>query len=197
MVALLRLAMGAWAYRFSRLSPPPRPALSFSTQPAPRLLRNRLPGTCALPKLTHSTLAILFTRALHPGGDGRRSIWGSVPISFQARLLVAPKRWIGLRLRLARGAARCHSDRHSNPPNPGRSFFTHPTHRLRCNRLPGTRPFPRWRWRDAVFEDRFGQSPGSIKFAEPRSDNALRFYPSREQQWPIHLRHQVCGAKQR
>ena len=70
MVALLRLAMGAWAYRFSRLSPPPRPALSFSTQPAPRLLRNRLPGTCALPKLTHSTLAILFTRALFPGGDG-------------------------------------------------------------------------------------------------------------------------------
>ena len=57
-------------------------------------------------------------------------------------------------------------------------------------------PIASWRWRDAVFEDRFGQSPGSIKFAEPRSDTALRFYPSREQQWPIHLRHQVGGAKQ-
>ena len=97
-------------------------------------------------------------------------------------MVLAPKRWIGLRLRLARGAARCHSDRHSHPPNPGRGK---------------TRPFPRWRWRDAVFEDRFGQSPGSIKFAEPRSDTALPFYPSREQQWPIHLRHQVCAAKQR
>jgi hypothetical protein len=39
--------------------------------------------------------------------------------------------------------------------------------------------------------------PESIKFAEPRSDTARRFYPSSEQQWPIHLRHQVCGAKQR
>ena len=28
---------------------------------------------------------------------------------------------------------------HSHPPHPGRLFFTHPTHRLLCNRLPGTR----------------------------------------------------------
>jgi len=39
-------------------------------------------------------------------GDGEHLEW-----SFQARLLLAPKRWIGLRLRLARGAGRCHSDR--------------------------------------------------------------------------------------
>ena len=66
----------------------------------------------------------------------------------------------------------------SHPPNPAQSFhppdppiasqsiprdvrlpkltrpavgepFHPPTHRLLCNRLPGTRPFPRWRWRDA------------------------------------------------
>ena len=32
-----------------------------------------------------------------------------------------------------------------------------------------------------MFEDPFGRSPEWIKFAEPRSDNALRFPPSREQ----------------
>jgi len=38
-------------------------------------------------------------------------------------------------------------------------------------------PLP-WRpWRDAVFADPFGQSHEWIKFAEPSSDNALRFYP--------------------
>ena len=62
--------------------------------------------------------------------------------------------------------------RHSHPPNPGRAK---------------TRPFPRWRWRDAVFEDPFGRSHGWIKFAEPRSDTALQFYPSLEQQGTIHL----------
>jgi len=37
-----------------------------------------------------------------------------------------------------------------SPADPGQSFFTHPTQRLRCNRLPGTRPFPRWRWRPNI-----------------------------------------------
>jgi hypothetical protein len=63
----------------------------------------------------------------------------------------------------------------AHPPNPGRSFFIHPTHRLRCNRLPWTRPFPRWRWRDATFEGPFGRSPGRTKFAEPSNDRAVRF----------------------
>jgi hypothetical protein len=31
------------------------------------------------------------------------------------------------------------------------------------------------RWRDAVFEDAFGRSRGCIKFAEPKSDAAMRF----------------------
>jgi hypothetical protein len=44
-------------------------------------------------------------------------------------------------------------------PNPVRSFSTRQTHRLLCNRFPGTRPFHRWRWRDAVFEGAFGRSP--------------------------------------
>jgi hypothetical protein len=44
-----------------------------------------------------------------------------------------------------------------------------------CNRLPMTRPFPRRRWRDAVFEGPFGRSPGRSKFAEPSSERVLRF----------------------
>jgi len=53
-------------------------------------------------------------------------------------------------LRLAMGcrAWRCGSP--FSPADPGQSFFTHPTQRLRCNRLPGTRPFPRWRWRPNI-----------------------------------------------
>jgi hypothetical protein len=47
-------------------------------------------------------------------------------VVFQARLFIVPKRWIGFGLRLARGAARCHSDRHSHPPSPGQSVFTRP-----------------------------------------------------------------------
>jgi hypothetical protein len=38
-----------------------------------------------------------------------------------------------------------------------------------------------------MFEGPFGQSPGRTKFAEPSRDIALRFYPSSEQQGPIHL----------
>jgi hypothetical protein len=32
-----------------------------------------------------------------------------------------------------------------------------------------------------------GESPEWIKFAEPSSYSALQFYPSREQEWHIHL----------
>ena len=32
-----------------------------------------------------------------------------------------------------------------------------------------------------MFEDPFGRSPEWIKFAEPSTDTALRFYPSPEQ----------------
>ena len=35
-----------------------------------------------------------------------------------------------------------------------------------------------WRWRDALFEGPFGQSPGRTKFAEPSSYRAVRFHPS-------------------
>src|SRR6478752_4941956 len=55
------------------------------------------------------------------------------------------------------------------------AILTRQTDRSLCNRLPGTRPFPSWRWRDAMFEGPFGRSPGRIKFAEPSNDRAVRF----------------------
>src|SRR6478752_5794775 len=51
-------------------------------------------------------------------------------------------------------------------------------------------PFPRWRWRDAVFEDPFGRSHGWIKFAEPRSDRPCGFTIA-EQQAAIHFQLQT------
>ncbi len=39
------------------------------------------------------------------------------------------------------GSYRCGGPSH--PPNPGRTFYTRPTHRLLCNRFPGTHPFPK------------------------------------------------------
>jgi len=38
-----------------------------------------------------------------------------------------------------------------------------------------------------MFEDPFGRSPEWIKFAEPSSDNALRFTHRLSREWPIHL----------
>jgi len=54
----------------------------------------------------------------------------------------------------------------THPPNPGRAK---------------TRPFPRWRWRDAMFEGPFGRSPEWIKLAEPSSSGTVRFHLSLKQ----------------
>ncbi len=70
-----------------------------------------------------------------------------------------------------------------SPSNPGRKHFHPPTHRLLCNRLPGsptrptdcfanrlpgTRPFPRRRWRDAVCEDPFQPSFQACLYVPPQ-----------------------------
>jgi SEC-C motif-containing protein len=47
------------------------------------------------------------------------------------------RKWVATFPRLAVDAWPCRCGRHSDPLNPGRSFFSHPTHRLSCNRLPG------------------------------------------------------------
>ena len=57
-------------------------------------------------------------------------------------------------------------------------LFHPPTHRSLGNRLPGTRPFPKWRWRDAVLIQssgalngsslRPGGSAGPVRRAPPR-----------------------------
>jgi hypothetical protein len=75
-------------------------------------------------------------------------------------------------------------------------IFTRPTHRLLRNRLPGTRPFPRWRWRDALFEGPSRQRLGRTKLAEPSRDRALQFLHrlSRKARPPP---TRFCGAKQR
>jgi hypothetical protein len=65
----------------------------------------------------------------------------------------------------------------SSPRQPWAALFTHRPTDCFANRLPETRPFPRWRWRDAVCEDPFGRSPGRIKLAEPSSDRAMRSHP--------------------
>ena len=107
-------------YRGGRHSHPPRPAhaetcaLPKLTRPDPRTPRRALcpsspaqPWAQSFPPADPPIASQSITRgALFPGGDGEHLEW-----SFQARLLLAPKRWIGLRLRLARGAGRCHSDR--------------------------------------------------------------------------------------
>jgi hypothetical protein len=65
----------------------------------------------------------------------------------------------------------------AHPANAGQPFSpTDPPIALQIV-YPETRPFPRWRWRDAVCEDPFGRSPGRIKLAEPSSDRAMRSHP--------------------
>ena len=86
--------------------------------------------------------------------------------------------------------------RHSHPPNPGQS--TSPTDPpIALQSFTRDAPFPRWRWRDAVFEDPFGRSHGWIKFAEPRSDRPCGFTIA-EQQAAIHFQLQtyaeICDA---
>ena len=97
-------------YRGGRHSHPPRPAhaetcaLPKLTRPDPRTPRRALcpsspaqPWAQSFPPADPPIASQSITRgALFPGGDGEHLEW-----SFQARLLLAPQRWIGLRLRLA------------------------------------------------------------------------------------------------
>ena len=72
------------------------------------------------------------------------------------------------------------------------AILTHPT--------PGrakTRPFPRWRWRDAVFEGPFGRSPGRTKLAEPSRDRVMRFHPSPEQRRLSTYHSRLCAGSAR
>src|SRR6476469_579917 len=74
-------------------------------------------------------------------------------------------------LRLARGAGPCRCGRHSHPPNPGHAK---------------TRPFPRWRWRDALFEGPFGRSPGWTKLQSQPARGPCGF-THRRSRTTIHL----------
>ena len=73
----------------------------------------------------------------------------------------------------------------ANPSAPGRPvtaltrppwaiLFHPPTHRLLRNRLPGTRPFPRRRWR-ALFEVSFRPCLRTEQVAEPSNDGVMLF----------------------
>ena len=110
------------------------------------------------PQIFRSDVASKLAR-LHFGA------WpGSVPSC--ARAVSFPSAGRRSYLRLARGAGRRCCGRHSHPPNPGRAK---------------TRPLPRRRRRDAVFEGPFGRSPDRTKLAEPSSGGAVQFHLSLKQ----------------
>jgi hypothetical protein len=91
----------------------------------------------------------------------RRNVQRSIQMVVQARLFSPRTRWIVHACDLRGAQCAVTAIARSHPPNPGAP----------------RRAFSQGRWRDAMFEDPFGRSPGWIKFAESSGDTALRFAP--------------------